>query len=246
MRTPPAFLLTICACCVLTSAIANAAPATRTAAVENGVLRWQDDHSEVALWGVNYYPPFSIDYQLIKQRGLSHEQAIRDDVTHFERLGLTAIRLHCFDREFSDHDGNLIDNDHLQLLDFLINECQKRGIYAVMTPIAWWQTPQGGNGFSDLYTMPQMIVDLKARAAQCNYLKQYMNHVNRYTGKAYKDDPAIVAIELINEPIAPPNTPEATITEYVNTLCEAVRSTGGKKPIFFNCWGRPASPAARC
>jgi hypothetical protein len=227
-------------------AVANAAlaaPANRVAAVENGVLRWQDDHSEVALFGVNYYPPFCIDYQLIKARGLDHEKAIRDDVAHFERLGLTAIRLHCWDREISDHDGNLRDNDHLRLLDYLINECQKRGIYAVMTPIAWWQTTDGG-GFSDLYTMPQMISDLKARTAQCNYLTQYLNHVNRYTGKAFKDDPAIVALELINEPIPAPGTTDAQLTEYIDALCKAVRDTGCKKPIFFNCWGNRAGAAA--
>ena len=243
MRTACTLTVAICVFCALTAAILQAAPANRVAAVENGVLRWQDDHSEVALFGVNYYPPFSIDYDLIKARGLSHEQAIRDDVTHFERLGLSAIRLHCWDREMSDHEGNLIDNEHLQLLDYLINECQRRGIYAVMTPIAWWQTAHGG-GFSDIYPMAEMISGEKARAAQCNYLKQYMNHVNRYTGKAYKDDPAIVAIELINEPIPAPNTPDSVVTEYVNTLCAAVRSTGSKKPIFFNCWGPRVEAAA--
>ena len=27
----------------------------------NGVLRWENG-KEIAVWGVNYYPPFSIDY----------------------------------------------------------------------------------------------------------------------------------------------------------------------------------------
>ncbi len=39
-----------------------AAPATRRAAVDDaGVLRWRDDGSEVALFGVNYYTPCSIN-----------------------------------------------------------------------------------------------------------------------------------------------------------------------------------------
>ncbi len=150
---------------MLLAGFAWAGPAVRTAAVENGVLRWRDDGSEVALFGVNYYPPFSIDYKAIKDRGLDHEKAIRDDVAHFERLGLNTIRLHCWDREISDHEGNLRDNEHLRLLDYLISECAKRGIYSVMTPIAWWSSPEKG-GFADLYTMHQMTTDAKSRATQ--------------------------------------------------------------------------------
>lgn len=224
--------------------VAGAAPATRVAIVEDGILRWQDDHSEVALFGVNYYVPFSIDYMALKERGLDHERAIREDVTHFARLGLTALRLHCWDREMSDHEGNLKQNEHLRLLDFLIAECKRRGIYTVLTPIAWWGSSEKG-GFSELYTMHQMTTDTKARAAQCNYLKQFMSHINYYTGMAYKDDPAIVAIELINEPLYPPGTKDEQITEYVNALAGAVRSTKCRKPIFYNRWqGRHSAVAA--
>ena len=62
----------------------------------NGVLRYRDDaQEEVALFGVNYYPPFAIDYAALKQRGIDHKEAIRQDLAHFQRLGLTALRLHC-------------------------------------------------------------------------------------------------------------------------------------------------------
>lgn len=230
-------------CCVWS---ASAAPrlADRTADVRGGVLRWQDDGAEVRLFGVNYYPPFSIDYEALKARGLDPETAIREDLAHFVRLGLTAIRLHCWDRQISDREGNLVDNEHLRLLDFLIAEAARRGIYSVMTPIAWWGAPQPG-GFSDLYSMPQMTTDAGARAAQCRYLGQYLAHVNRYTGKAYRDDPAIIALELINEPLYPADAPDEQVTAYIDALCKAVRDTGCRKPVFYNCWaGRAAAAAA--
>ncbi|NCQ28950.1 MAG: hypothetical protein GW802_16210, partial [Armatimonadetes bacterium] len=231
--------------CLTLQACAYCAPATRLAAVDaTGVLRWQDDNSEVALFGVNYYVPFSIDYKVLTDRGLDHDRAIREDVTHFQRLGLDAIRLHCFDREISDHAGNLRDNEHLRLLDYLLNECKQRGIYSVMTPVAWWGSPEKG-GFSDLYTMPQMTTDPAARQAQCTYLKQYLNHVNRYTGLAYKDDPAIVALELINEPLYPPGITDEQITEHVNALTRAARETGCTKPVFYNCWGNHAAAVGK-
>ncbi len=226
---------------------AVAAPiAERTAAVDpQGILRWQDDGSEVNLFGVNTYVPFSIDYQALQDRGLDHDRAILQDVEHFVRLGLTAIRLHCWDRELSDRDGNLRDNEHLRLLDLLISECKSRGIYSVMTPIAWWGGTRESGGFSDFYSMHEITTRPEAWQAQCNYLRQYMNHVNRYTGLAFKDEPAIVAVELINEPLYPEATPDETVTRYIDTLAEAVRGTGCDKPIFYNCWaGRTAAAAA--
>ncbi len=208
-------------------------PADRPVFVDKrGVLRWRDDRSEVALFGVNYYPPFFRDYMAIKARGLDPKNVIRQDVTHFVRLGLTSIRLHCFDREISDPNGNLVDNEHLELLDYLLAQCKANGMYALLTPIAWWPTPLGKSGFSNRWTMPEMTSDPRAWKAETRYLRQFVSHVNRFTGLAYKDDPGILGFETINEPIYPPGTPDAKVIEYINTLVRAIRSTGCRKPIF--------------
>lgn len=226
-----------------------AAPADRPSVLgADGVLRWRDSGQEVALFGVNYYVPFASDYALLKSRGLDHRQAIRDDLEHFRRLGLDAIRLHCWDREISDREGNLLDNENLELLDYLLAEARQRGIYAVLTPIAWWGTGNPCDGFSNHYTMPQMTTEVEPRAAQCRYLGQFVNHVNRFTGLAYRDDPAILAFEVINEPLYPPKTTDAQVTEYIDALVGAVKDTGCTKPVAYNCWvGRhAAAAAARC
>lgn len=213
-----------------------------------GVLRWNDDASEVALMGVNYHTPFTVDYAAIAKLGLDHKQVIRDDVAHFRRLGLGCIRIHCFDRQFSDSEGNLIDNAHLDLLDFVIDECRRSGLYTVLTPIAWWDAIAGKtHGFSDRHTMPQMTTDRQAWALQSRFLKQFVEHVNRYTGKRIAEDPCVLAFECINEPIYPKDTPDALVTEYINTLADALRAGGTTKPIYYNSWqGRNrAAGAAR-
>jgi hypothetical protein len=226
-----------------------AAEADREARVDSGgVLRWSDDASEVALLGVNYYTPFTIDHAELRRLGLDHRQAIRDDVAHLQRLGLGCLRIHCFDRQFSDAEGNLIDNDHLALLDFLIDECRRSGLYTVLTPIAWWgagRSTAPTSGFSDRYDMPQMTTDPKAWAVQARFLKQFAKHVNRHTGRRYADDPCVLAFECINEPLYPKDTPDSTVTAYINTLADALRASGTVKPIYYNSWqGRNAAAGA--
>ena len=70
-------------------------------------------------------------------------------------------------------------------------------------------------------------------AAQVNYIKQLLNHVNRYTGAAIKDEPAILFIEMINEPVHHPEDGAGSVA-YINALVGAVRDTGCKKLTFFN------------
>jgi hypothetical protein len=232
------WLLWIAALAGLLGTRGLAQPAARLAKVDaDGVLRWQDDSAEVALFGVNYYTPFWHNYPDLQALGADHRQVIDQDVAHFARLGLDAVRLHVFDREVSDRDGNLLQNEHLALLDYLIAKAKERGIYTVLTPIAWWPTPGDSAGFSTRFTMPQMITDLAARRAQTNYLAQFIRHVNPYSGLTYRDDPAVICLELINEPQYAPGTTDAEVVAYINALAEAVRATGCGKPIFYNGWG---------
>jgi hypothetical protein len=220
--------------------------ADRWAGVDpQGVMRWQDTGQEVALFGVNYYTPFWHNYPDLKEIGASHKQVIDQDVLHFARMGLDALRLHVFDREVSDEEGNLLENEHLDLLDYLIAHAKQRGIYTVLTPIAWWAVPGDSPGFSTRWTMHQMTTDPAAWKPQVAYLRQFVSHVNPYTGLAYKDDPAVVCLELINEPQYPPDTSDEQVVEYINALAAAVRDTGCRKPIFYNGWGNRLSAVNR-
>lgn len=197
-------------------------------------------------FGVNYYAPFRGEYRFFKSRGLDIREQMRRDVAHFRRLGLDCIRLHTFDVEFSTKEGGFIDNEHVALLDDLIALCARNGIKTVLTPIAWWHTAgDARGGFSADWTIQQMTSDPRAWAVQERFLKEFANHVNRSTGRRYADDPAIIAFELINEPHYPKDWPDAKVTEYIDRLAAALRSTGTDKPIFYNCWeGRNAACGA--
>lgn len=204
---------------------------------QQGVIRWEKNHQEAALFGVNYTAPFAYGYRAINRSGLSVEQAIRDDVYHFSRLGLDAFRVHVWDTEISDSLGNLINNEHLRLFDFLLAELKKRNIKTIITPIAFWgngypEKDEHTGSFSMKYGKQRALVEEAAFLAQEKYLSQFFKHKNPYTGLTYQQDPDVIATEVNNEPQH--SGPQERTTEYINRMVKAIRSTGWKKPVFYN------------
>lgn len=207
----------------------------------DGVIRWTADQREVALFGANYCLPSACDYRAAGYVGSDRKKLVEKDLAHFARMGWDAMRLCLWgDWENCDQAGNLIVNDHLDVLDYAIARAKQRGVYLLFTPIttyaSWFPdgTPTDANpGFSRFYPRDQLVRNPEAIAAECNYLRQIMEHVNPYTGVALKDEPAILFVEMINEPASLGDDLAAGIA-YIDALAQAVRSTGCKKILFYN------------
>ena len=214
----------------------------RAVYVDNqGVIRWSDDRTEVTLFGANYVLPTASDYRAAGYLHADRKKMIAEDMAQFARMGWDGLRLTFWgDWEASDSAGNLIANDHLDLLDDLIARARERGIYMLFSPIQlygsnWPDALQDSTepGFGRRFGKARMGTDPAAIAAQVNYLRQILNHVNPYTGVALKDEPAILFIELVNEPWHHPEDLQGSI-RYINALTDAVRSTGCNKLVFYN------------
>jgi len=204
---------------------------------KNGVMRWKANNTEAAFFGVNYTTPFAYAFRAHKALGVDLEKAIQEDVYHLARIGLDAFRVHVWDTEISDVSGNLLENEHLRLFDFLLAELKKRNIKTIVTPIAFWgngypERDENTPGFSRFYGRGKLTTNDSAIVAQEVYLKQFFNHVNPYTKLAYKDDPDIIAVEINNEPSH--SGPKPGVTNYINRLAAAIKSTGWTKPVFYN------------
>ncbi|MGZ3882050.1 MAG: hypothetical protein ACXVBF_11955, partial [Flavisolibacter sp.] len=92
---------------------------------KKGVLRYTRDNKEASFFGVNYTVPFAYSYRAHKALNVDLEKAIQQDVYQMARLGLDAFRVHVWDTEISDSAGNLLENEHLRLFDFLLSELKK-------------------------------------------------------------------------------------------------------------------------
>jgi hypothetical protein len=206
---------------------------------DQGVIRWRDTRREVVLFGANYALPSSSDYRAAGYLTQDRKRLIDEDMAHFARMGWDGLRVAFWgDWQNSDTLGNLIENDHLDLLDYLVARARERGIYILFNPIhtyhAGWPDAMGDSfpGFAAHYPKNQLGTNPAAIAAQTNYLRQILAHVNPYTGTALRDEPSILFIEMINEPIHHPE--DVGATRYIDALVDAVRDAGSKAITFHN------------
>lgn len=203
----------------------------------DGVMRRSDNREEVSYYGTNYTVPFAYSYRALGYLGKDRKAAIDRDVYHMARLGLNAFRLHLWDVELADSVGNIMDNDHLDLLDYMIAQLEKRGIDIILTA----QT-NFGNGYPEgnidtgaySYDFDKCMIhdDPKAQEIQERYLQQLARRVNPYTGRSYASDNAIIAMEINNEPCHSGTKKE--VTAYINRMAKALRKAGFKKPVLYN------------
>src|SRR5206468_2808057 len=135
---------------------------------------------EVALFGANYCLPSACDYRAAGYVGADRKRLIEEDMAHFARMGWDALRLSFWgDWENSDAQGNLIANDHLDLLDYLIARATARGVFMLLSPIVTHTSlwPENRNdsavvGFAKRFQKAELGTNPEAIAAQTNYLQQ--------------------------------------------------------------------------
>lgn len=202
-----------------------------------GVMRWSDTREEASFFGVNYTLPFAHAYRVMGYLGIDRKEAIDRDVYHLARLGINAYRIHIWDVEITDRKGHLIENDHLDLLDYLISQLRQRGIRTLITAQTnfgngYPERNQPTDGYSYLYDKCDVHQNPEAIEAQERYLAALVRHVNPYTRTSYKDDPYIVGFEVNNEPCHAGTLEETQA--YIERMLRTLKRAGCRKPIFYN------------
>ncbi len=205
-----------------------------------GVLRWRADGREVAIFGVNYGLPSASAFRYARAAGADIARTIADDLLHLRRLGLDALRLSFWgDWEASTPEGDLVESDQLRALDELVAQAGRAGFHMLLSPIvtydASWPDALGRprSGLMSRFQKDRLGLDADAVAAQVRYLGQLMARRNPRTGLTYAADPAILAVEPINEPTHHPEDAAQSV-RYMEALAAAVRGAGSAKPVVFN------------
>ncbi|MHB8863262.1 MAG: beta-galactosidase [Pirellulaceae bacterium] len=150
-------------------------------------------------YGVNFC--FSAHY-------ISHEQADRL-AERLARLGYNTVRLHHYEGELTEGqpDRTQLNPQKLDQLDYLFAALVKRGIY-VTTDLYVSRPVNIASILSDFEAGRReamnsfkvlAVINEKAYENWKSFARNLLTHVNPYTQRAYKDDPGLAWLSLINE-----------------------------------------------
>lgn len=140
-----------------------------------------------------------------------------DDIQFIASTGSNTIRLPFHYKLFTDEDymGITSQQDGFARIDTLVSWCKKAGIHIILD---MHDAPGGqtGDNIDDSYGYPWL---LESEASQKQYCEIWKAIADRY-----KNEPAILAYDLLNEPIAP----YFSNVEELNSKLEDIYKMGTK------------------
>ncbi|XP_031394438.1 mannan endo-1,4-beta-mannosidase 5-like [Punica granatum] len=153
--------------------------------------------------------------------------------------GLTVCRTWAFrdggDRALQSSPG-VYDERVFQALDFVTSEARRYGIRLILSltnnyhdfggrpQYVQWARNAGAtiNGDDDFYTNDVV------KGYYRNHVQKVLTRVNTITGIAYRDDPTVMAWELMNEPRCQVDYSGNTVNEWVQEMAPYVKSIDNK------------------
>lgn len=132
------------------------------------------------------------------------DEEIMSMVEQFASSGFNTARLHqsSFLLRGSMKDSATLHAKNMRQFDLLFAELKKRGIYTTIDfygsgkfyKFEYDDVKYRGDNMKTL-----IFFSPKARETFKRYISNFLNHVNQFTGIAYKDDPALVFASIVNE-----------------------------------------------
>ncbi|MFP4382048.1 MAG: hypothetical protein ACLFUS_16220 [Candidatus Sumerlaeia bacterium] len=159
-----------------------------------------EDGTVARFWGVNIVASANFP---------SHDEAERV-AELLAQMGVNMTRHHHADADWSEpnffgnKDNTLeLDAEAMDRFDYFIAQLQKRGIYQYFDLLVHRKPMEadGVKAIEDLQQGYKMEGHFAPRLIELQeqFVRQFMNHTNPYTGKRYGNDPCIALLEVINE-----------------------------------------------
>ncbi len=119
----------------------------------------------------------------------------REDIAYIKQTGMNSIRLPFHYKSFTDEDylGLKSNQDGFARIDSVIKWCKEEGLYVILD---MHDAPGGqtGDNIDDSYGYPWLFESEESQQLFCEIWEKIANR--------YKDEPAILGYDLLNEPIA--------------------------------------------
>ncbi len=128
---------------------------------------------------------------------------------HLARFGVNCVRFHFLDSNWSASlfvkgrdDTRALDPQQLDRLDYFVTKLKERGIYTNLNLNVGRNYRQGDAVKDYEYLGLAKIVnyfDERMQMLHKEYAQQLLTHYNPYTKSEYRNEPAVVIVELVNE-----------------------------------------------
>ena len=170
---------------------------------KDGFIRVKDGHlvrpdgQRFRIWGIN----------ATGAAGLPATNNAPTIAAALARRGINCIRFHFLDTTHAliaadRPDTRALNPEALDRLDRFVFELKQRGIYSDLN-LNVYRTYKPGDGVRE----PELLgngkgatyFDARLLELQREYARQLLTHTNAYTGKAYREEPAVAAVEFVNE-----------------------------------------------
>jgi len=171
-----------------------------TVSAKDGSLVFEDG-TKARFWGTN----------LVAGDVFRTKEEIDLTVKRLAKLGCNLVRLHHMDAFwaepgiFEKNSDNTRDfsAESLDRLDYLVYRLKEAGIYVFMDTLVHRRLKKG-DGVDGWEKVPAgfkevIYIDEKLQELTMQYMKNLFSHVNAYTKTSYKDEPAVILTEIINE-----------------------------------------------
>lgn len=119
-------------------------------------------------------------------------------------LGFNAVRFVAYDYPFwllePGNASTVLNAAQIKRLDWFVYQLKLHGIYIYLPVHSTWQ-PRPGDGVAKWDTIPTSMpyVEPDFRQAHKRVVRLLMEHINPYTGVAWKDEPALAIMDLTYE-----------------------------------------------
>lgn len=215
----------------------------------NQQLQFQDG-TPVRFWGTN----------LVAGTCFPATHAMADSLAQrLAKMGCNLVRMHHMDAPWSNPNvfgsttsTRQLDPKSMDKVDYLIAALKKKGIYVFLDFLVHRDfTVKDGvpNRTPDLGGKQVAYFDTTIIDLQKEYIQQWMDHFNPYTKKAYKNEPAIIASEFVNESSIMTHFGGDLLNGYYRTELEQQYAAAGNPPNtlakFGLNWDEFASPTIK-
>ncbi|MEK7751090.1 MAG: hypothetical protein AAB654_04180, partial [Acidobacteriota bacterium] len=172
---------------------------------KHGFIQSRDGHltlpdgARFRVWGVNFTGAATTP---------AREDAPRV-AAHLARFGVNCVRFHFLDNpaprgliDASRDDTRAFDAAQLDRFDFFVAELKKHGIYTNIN-LNVGRTYKTGDGVKDAellgFAKALTYFDPRLIELQREYARALLTHRNPYTNSEYRNEAAVVIVELVNE-----------------------------------------------